>query len=481
MSGTTIATREPNGTVSLDEEILQALSGNLRGPCLMPSDSDYDEARAVWNGSIDKRPALIAQCSGVADVIDAVNFARANGVLVAVRGGGHNVAGNAVCDGGIVIDLGAMNAVRVDVAARRVRAGGGATIGDVDRETQAFSLAAPLGIVSQTGIAGLTLCGGHSWLARKHGFACDNLVSVDLVTADGRYLTASEAENADLFWAVRGGGGNFGIVTSFEFEAHPIGPEVTFCAPFYPMEDAARIFRHWRDFVADAPDEYTANFVFWSVPPHEMFPAELHGRAIVIPSGVHCGPVAEGAQFIQPLRELGEPLLDLSGPIPYIGVQQAFDPFFTTKRERLNYWKSLYLDTLDDDAIDRIVARALDRPNSWTLIPIRHMGGATARVPADATALGGRDAPFMLSIDTSWTDSADSDRAIDWTREFWDEMRQSARGGVYLNFVSDGEDNEAMLRASYGDANYERLVDVKKKYDPENFFRLNQNIQPKSA
>ena len=463
------------------DQAIAALVTGMRGACFTPSDAGYDDARMVWNGSIDKHPAIVARCSGVADVIDAVNFACANGVLVAVRGGGHNVAGNAVCDGGIVIDLGAMNAVRVDVAARRVRASGGATIGDVDRETQAFGLAVPLGIVSKTGIAGLTLCGGHSWLTRKHGFACDNLVSVDLVTADGRYLTASETENADLFWAVRGGGGNFGIVTSFEFEAHPIGPEITFCAPFYPMEDAARIFRHWRDFVADAPDDYTASFVFWSVPPHELFPAELHGRAIVIPAGVHCGPVAEGAKFIQPLRELGEPLLDLSGPIPYLGVQQAFDPFFNTKRERHNYWKSLYLDTLDDDAIDSIVARGLDRPNPWTLMPIRHMGGAAARVPADATALGGRDANFMLSIDTSWTDSADSDRAISWTREFWDEMQHGTRGGVYLNFVSDGEDNEAMLRASYGDANYERLVDVKTKYDPENFFRLNQNVQPRTT
>ncbi len=471
----------PTVEAVIDNQAIAALATGMRGTCFTPSDDGYDNSRMVWNGSIDKYPAVVARCSGVADVIDAVNFARVNGVQIAVRGGGHNVAGHAVCDGGIVVDLGAMNGVRVDVAARRVRAGGGATIGDVDRETQAFGLAVPLGIVSQTGIAGLTLCGGHNWLNRKHGFACDNLVSVDLVTADGQYLTASETQNADLFWAVRGGGGNFGIVTSFEFEAHPIGPEVTFCAAFYPMEDVARKFRYWRDFVADAPDEFTTQFSFWSVPPHEIFPADLHGKAVVILAGVHCGPVTKGAEFVQPLRELGEPLLDLSGPISYFAVQQAFDPFFTVKRERLNYWKSLYLETLDDDAIDRIVARGLDRPNPWTLIPIRHMGGAAARVPADAMALGGRDANFMLSIDTSWIDAADSDRAVGWTRDFWDEMRQDANGSIYLNFVGDGEDTEAMMRASYGDANYERLVDVKTKYDPANFFHLNQNIQPRTS
>ncbi len=462
----------------LDGEFVEAFRGGLRGPSFLAADAGYEEARAIWNGSIDKHPAIIARCSGVADVIDAVNFAREQGILVAVRGGGHNVAGNSLCDGGIVIDLGAMNAVRVDVVARRVRAGGGAMIGDIDRESQAFGLAVPLGIVSQTGIAGLTLCGGHSWLTRKHGFACDNLVSADIVTADGRYLTASKSENADLFWALRGGGGNFGVVTSFEFEVHPVGPEIAFCASFYPVEDAASVFHGWRDFVADAPDEFTSQIAFWSVPAHEAFPAELHGRAIVITSGVYCGPVEEGMRFIQPLRELAEPLIDLSGPIPYIAAQQAFDPFFTIKRERLNYWKSLYLDTLDDAAIDRIIARALDRPNPWSLIPIRHMGGAAGRVPADAMALGGRNAPFMLSIDTSWTDPADSDRAIAWTRDFWDEMQAGTGGGVYLNFVSDGDDDETMLRAAYGNANYERLVEVKTKYDPTNLFRLNQNIPP---
>jgi FAD/FMN-containing dehydrogenase len=461
-----------------DQQALEGFSASLRGPCIRPGDPDYEDARLVWNKGIDKRPAVIARCSGVADVIEAVKFARAQNCEVAVRGGGHNVAGNAVCDGGIVIDLGAMHHVGVDVAARRVRASGGATIGDVDHETQAFGLAVPLGVVSQTGIGGLTLCGGHSWLTRKHGFACDNLVSVDLVTADGSYLTASEEENADLFWAVRGGGGNFGIVTAFEFKAHPVGPVITLCATFYPMEDAAAVFRGWRDYLADAPDQFTSQIAFWSVPPHEAFPIELHGRPIVVPSGLHCGPLEDGARYIQPLRELGEPLLDLSGAIPYKAAQQAFDPFFKTKCERFNYWKSLYLDMLDDAAIDRIVARGLNRPTSWTLMPIRLMGGAGSRVPANATALGGREAPFMLSIDSAWTDPADGERTIAWTRDFWEEMRQDGKGSIYLNFVGSGDDTEATLRASYGDANYERLVAIKSKYDPTNMFRLNQNIRP---
>ena len=247
------------------------------------------------------------------------------------------------------------------------------------------------------------------------------------------------------------------------------------------MEDAATIFRGWRDIVADAPDEFTAQIAFWSVSPHENFPAELHGRPVVITSGVHIGPLAEGERYIQPPRELGEPLLDLSGPLSYFAVQQAFDPFFTTKGDRFNHWKSLYMDDLDDEAIDRIVARGLDRPNPWALMPIRLMGGAAARVPADATALGGRDAAYMLSIDTSWTDAADSERATAWTRDFWDEMSQSSGASVYLNFASDGDDSEAVMRASYGDANYERLVRIKTQYDPTNLFRLNQNIPPQSV
>jgi FAD/FMN-containing dehydrogenase len=371
-----------------------------------------------------------------------------------------------------------MNGVRVDVKARTARAGGGCTLGDVDRETQAFGLAAPLGVVSLTGIAGLTLCGGLGWLRRKHGMACDALISADIVTAEGKLLTASKHENADLFWALRGGGGNFGVVTSFEYELYPVGPEITLCAPFYRLsDDAANIVRHWNDFMASAPEDVSSNFLFWSIPHHPNFPEELHGTPFVLPAAVHSGALEEGKKLLQPLRELGEPFLDLSGQLPYAGVQAAFDPLFI-KGERLNYWKSLYLERLDDDGIDQIIARANNRPNPWALIAIWHLGGAMNRVAPSETALGVRDASYLYSLDTSWTDHADDERAIAWTREAWDEMRSYSNGGVYLNFPGQGEEGETLLRASYGSDNYDRLVEIKTKFDPTNMFRLNQNIKP---
>jgi FAD/FMN-containing dehydrogenase len=463
--------------MTMPAEAVEAFIEAHRGPCLQPGDGGYDEARVIWNGSADKRPAIIARCAGAADVIDAVNFAREQGILVAIRGGGHNVAGNAVCDGGLMIDLSLMNGVRVDPSARRARAGGGATLGDVDRETQAFGLAAPLGVVSLTGIAGLTLCGGMGWLRRKHGMACDALVSADVVTADGRFLTASESENPDLFWALRGGGGNFGVVTSFEYELYPVGPMVTLCAPFYPLEKGTDVLRFWRDFVAEAPEDFASNFLLWSIPAHPNFPEELHGTAVVIPAGVHIGDPNEGEHVVQPLRELGETVLDLSGPIPYAAVQAAFDPLFL-KGERLNYWKSLYLDTLDEDAIGNAVARGLNRPDPWALIAIWHLGGAMNRVDSAETALGERSANYLYSLDTSWTDPADNESAIAWTREAWAEMKPFSRGGSYLNFPGQGEEGEELLRASYGSDNYDRLVKIKTQYDPSNMFRLNQNILP---
>ena len=478
MSALEVSARNPDSSFQVNQEALDSLSSQLRGACLTPSSPGYNEARVIWNGLADKRPAIIVQCTGAADVIDALRFARKHGLQVAVRGGGHNVAGNASCDGGLVIDLSRMNAVRVDPVARRAWVGGGATLGDVDRETQAFDLAAPLGVVSQTGVAGLTLCGGLGWLRRKHGMACDALISADVVTADCRLLTASANQNPDLFWGLRGGGGNFGIVTSFEYQLYPVGPTVTLCAPFYPLEDGARIMPLWRDFMAKAPEDLSSSFLIWSVPPAPPFPAELHGKAVVIVAGVHSGSPEKGARLIQPLRELAKPLLDLSGPLPYAAVQSAFDPFFA-KGERLNYWKSLYLDRLDDVAVEKIISRGRDRPSPWSLIVFWHLGGAMARVRPEETALGERHAPYLLSIDTSWTDPARTESSIAWTRNFWAEMQPFSRGGAYLNFPGQGEEGEALLRASYGNANYERLVDLKTKYDPENVFRLNQNIRPR--
>ncbi len=457
---------------------IEEFRAGLRGPSLLQGDAEYNEARIIWNGSTDKSPAIIAQCSGVADVIDAVNFARENDLLVAVRGGGHNVAGNAICDGGIVIDLSTMNSVRVDPKAKRAYVGGGALLGDVDRETQAFGFAAPLGVVSLTGVAGLTLCGGLGWLRRKHGMACDALVSVDIVTADGNFITASKTENADLFWGVRGGGGNFGVVTSFEFELFPIGPMVTLCAPFYLLNnDSGDIIRSWRDFMAEAPEDIASNCLIWSIPAHPNFPEELQGTPVVITAAVHTGALEDGEKLLQPLRDLGEPVLDLSGPVPYNGVQTAFDPLFV-KGERQNYWKSLYLDTLDDDAIGNAVTRGLNRPDPWALIAIWHLGGAMNRVDPMETALGERNANFLYSLDTSWTNPADNESAIAWTRGAWGEMKPFSRGGAYLNFPGQGEEGEALLRASYGSDNYDRLVDLKIQYDPSNLFRLNQNIVP---
>lgn len=452
--------------------------GGLRGPSLLAGDAGYDDARAVWNASADKHPAIITQCSGAADVIDAVKFARKHDLLLAVRGGGHNVAGNAVCDGGLVIDLSTMNGVRVDPTARRAYVGGGALLGDVDRETQAFGLAVPLGVVSLTGVAGLTLCGGLGWLRRKHGMACDALVSVDIVTADGNLVSASKTENPDLFWGVCGGGGNFGVVTSFEFKLYPAGPMVTLCAPFYPLnKGSGDIIRRWRDFMTEAPEDISSNCIMWSIPAHPNFPEELHGTPVVITAAVHTGTLEDGERLIRPLRDLGAPVLDLSGPAPYTGVQTAFDPLFA-KGERQNYWKSLYLDTLNDEAIERIVARGLDRPSPWTLIALWHLGGAMNRVDPTATALGERGAPYLLSLDTSWTDPADNGNAIAWTRAAWAEMKPFSRGGAYLNFLGQGDEGEALLRASYGSANYDRLVALKTKHDPTNLFRLNQNILP---
>jgi FAD/FMN-containing dehydrogenase len=462
----------------LDAVTVQEFAAAQRGQLLLPDEEGYDEARAVRNGLIDRHPALIAQCAGVVDVIAAVNFAREHDLLLSVRGGGHNVSGAGTNDGGLVIDLSAMRAVWVDPEARTVRVQGGATWGDVDRETQLFGLATPGGAISTTGVGGLTLHGGWGWLRRKYGYSIDNLLAVQIVTADGQVCTASETENPDLFWAVRGAGSNFGVVTALTFRLHPVGPLVAMTAPFYALEDAERVLAAWRDVAASAPDELSFNALFWSVPAVEGFPLELHGRAVLILVSVYAGDAGEGERVLQPLRKLATPLLDLSGTMPYAALQGAFDPFFP--KGWLYYWKSRYLDRLDAETIAAIIGYAADRPSPETLIALWHLqGGAASRVEATTTAFGSRDASYLLSFDTTWINPADSERSIAWTRSAWADMRRFGSGGLYLNFAGFGEEKEDLVRAGYG-ANYERLVELKTKYDPGNLFRMNQNIRPRA-
>jgi FAD/FMN-containing dehydrogenase len=458
----------------LDESVIAELRTQLRGPLLTPDDPEYEGARHVRNGLIDRRPALIARCSGTADVVACVNFARERGLLLSVRGGGHNVAGNAVNDGGLVIDLSQMRGVWVDPEARIAQVQGGATWGDLDRETQLYGLATPGGVVSTTGVAGLTLHGGMGHLRSKHGLSIDNVVAVEIVTADGQVRHVDAEHEPDLYWAVRGAGSNFGVVTSFTFRLHPVGPVVWLCAPMYRLEDAPQVLRGWREIITTLPDEFTPLAVFWSVP--EGFPPELVGRPIVILAGVYAGPQEEGERITRPLRELATPLLDLSGPMPFAGIQSAFDPFFP--EGLLQYWKSTYVDTLSDALIDALCGLAASRPSPKTTMDVWPQRGAVARVREEDTAFGPRP-PFMIAFESTWVTPADTEANIAWARDAWASMQRFAGRGIYLNFPGFGEEREALVRAAYG-ANYGRLVDLKTRYDPGNLFRANVNIQPRA-
>ncbi len=463
----------------VSEDPFTRFQQGFRGELLRPADAGYDNARQLWNGTFDKRPAIVAMCTGAADVIDAVNFARGNELRVAVRGGAHGVAGTGSIDDGMMINLSRMDSVRVDRQAGTVRVGGGATWGAVDREAQAFGLATPGGIVADTGVAGLTLGGGFGWLRNKYGLSCDNLLSADVVTADGELVIAGEAENADLLWGLKGGGGNFGIVTSFEFQLHPLGPEVMAAVPMYALDDAGSVLRQWRDFVTSAPEEVSSAAVIWTIPAEPPgMPEPVVGRDVLITAGVYAGSAAEGERVLQPLREFATPLVDISAPMPFRAMQSAFDPFFANKGAVRSYWKSLYLNELSDNAIDAIAARAHDRPSPWTMLNLLHIGGAATRVSADTTAFG-RRWPFMLSIDANSVDPIVSDDALkSWAREFWTEMQAFASESVYLNFLGEEEGGtDELVQLAYG-ANYERLRDLKRKYDPNNFFSVNQNIAP---
>jgi hypothetical protein len=464
------------GTAEVDAQAVTALQTAVRGPVLTADSPEYDATRQVWNAMIDKYPALIVRCTGTADVVTAVNFARQHETMLSVRGGGHNAAGFAVADGGVMIDLSLMRGVHVDPSARTARAAGGVTWGDLDHETQLFGLAAPGGVVSTTGIAGLTLGGGIGWLRRKYGLSCDNLVSADVVTAAGKVVHVSQNENADLFWALRGGGGNYGIVTSFEFKLHPVGPMVMAAVIFYPFDVAQQVFAGWREFMASAPNEIASNVFLSTIPPTADWPKEMHWVPFTGVSAMYTGSVEDGQQALQPLRELATPIADVSQPMPYTMFQQLFDPLFP-KGALQYYWKSLNLNSLADEVVEIIINYAQKQPSPMNLIDIWAMGGAVARVGAEESAFGNRDFPYSLVLNSTCSDPADNEANIAWTRALWDELQGFSPGSTYLNFPGLGEDADRIVKQSYGD-NYVRLSAIKRKYDPGNLFRLNQNIKP---
>jgi len=462
---------------TLTSSALEELRAQLGGTAIGPDDAGYASVREVFNAMHDGRPEIAVRCTGTADVVAAVNFARTHGLTLAVRGGGHSLAGLSAIEGGMLLDLEPMSGVQVDPVAKLARVQGGAVLADLDRETQAFGLAAPMGVVSDTGVAGLTLGGGYGWLRRKHGLACDSLVEAQVVCADGEVRTASEQSNPDLFWAIRGGGGNFGVVTSFTFVLHPVGPEVAFSATFYPIEEYAQILRGWRDYVEQAPDEVTTVCVGITFPANPELPEAIHDRPVVIVGGVFVGDVQEGLQITAPLRELGTPLFDMSGPTPFVGVQTGFDPLFPRGQLRA-YWKSQYLNELSDGAIETIAARAGDRPAPLTLLNVFAMGGAIAKVGEEDTAFATREPLYMVSIDGMWSDAADDDANVAWVRDTWNAVKEYGTGEVYLNFTGRADEApDAGVDSALG-RNMARLAEIKAKYDPDNFFRVNDNIAP---
>ena len=450
--------------VILEESVAQKLKRNLRGDLLRPGDETYDETRRVWNGMIDHRPALIARCAGTADVVETITFARENDLLVSVRGGGHNIAGKAVCTGGLMIDLSPMRSVAVDHLNRTARVEGGATLGELDRATQASGLATTAGVVTHTGVAGLTLGGGVGRLARKYGLACDNLLSVDLVTADGQLVRASATENPDLFWGVRGAGANFGVATSFEFQLRPVGPGVLGGIVVHPLEKATAALRFYYEYSHSAPDELSADAFFLTSP---------DGDPLFAISVCYIGPIEQGERVLEPIRQFGPPLADEVGPVAYTELQAAGDAFFPVGLHY--YWKSHFLKEIAVDAIEAIVSHFARVPSPRSLIAFQQFGGAVSRVAHSETAFRHRNAQYDNFAASVWTDLRESEMHRQWVREWWDLMSPFSIGAEYVNNL--GEEGEERVRAAYGD-NYERLVALKNKYDPTNFFRLNANIEP---
>ena len=456
----------------LDSGAVEALAGGMRGSLVRPVDEAYDEARAVWNGMIDRRPLVIALCADVADVRAAVNFGRDAGLPVAVRGGGHNIAGTGVCDDGLVIDLSQMNEVEVDADARVARVQGGALLGDVDKATQAFGLATPGGVVSTTGVAGLTLGGGFGWLSRLHGLAADNLLAVEIVTADGASITASADENTELFWAVRGGGANFGVVTSFTFRLHEVGPEVLFGPTVYRLDDAAEVLLHYANFAATAPRNCCVWADLLTAPPLPFIPAAYHGTKILTLMQCYLGDFGEGEGVLAPLRGFGQPIADIVGPMPFTAAQSLLDE--TYAHGARNYWTSRNMSALSGGMVDGLVRLAAVMPTPQSDILISQLGGAINDVPADATAYPHRDVAFVASPGARWIDPGQDEICLAWIEECRRVLADHGTGGAYVNFIAEPTGRE---RDAYG-ANYARLAALKKKYDPRNLFRLNQNVQP---
>jgi FAD/FMN-containing dehydrogenase len=443
---------------------VEEFKNRLRGDVLAPEDPGYDAARKLWNGMIDKRPALIARCAGVSDVIDAVAFARRNDLVLAIRGGSHSAAGHAMCDDGLVIDLTGMKGVRVDPIGRTVQAQAGLLWGELDRETQAFGLATTGGTVSNTGVSGLTLGGGLGWLMGKHGLSCDNLLAVDLVTADGQYLTASATQHPDLFWALRGGGGNFGVATSFEFRVHEVGPTVLGGLVIYPLAQAAAVLRFYRDFCARLPDAAEAYASILTAPDGHQVVAMLLG---------YTGDLAEGERVLAPARQFGSPIADTIGPLPYAERQKLIDDLGIHGIHR--YWKSGFMTELPDAFIDLVAERALTITSPMTAIGFFFFHGAASRVDPESTAFAMRAVQWDFDIIAQWTNPAEAAIHVQWAREFWRAVEPYA-SGVYVNHIN--EDEPGRITAAFG-PNYARLVDVKTRYDPTNLFRLNHNIRPR--
>jgi FAD/FMN-containing dehydrogenase len=451
----------------------EEIKGLIRGTIVVPDDPGYEEARQVWNAMIDRRPAVIVQCVQADDVPPVIRFARKNGLQLSIRGAGHNIAGNALCDNGITIDFSRMKNVRVDPEKRRAYVEPGATLADLDEATQAHGLATPVGINSTTGIAGLTLGGGFGWLTRKYGMTIDNLVSVDMITAEGKKIRASESDNGDLFWAIRGGGGNFGVVTQFEFQLFPLGPEIVAGLIVFPFNQAKQILTKYRQFVNSAPEELNVWVVLRKAPPLPFLPETAHGKEVVILPIFYSGAVAETEKLIASLRAFGTALGEHIGAQPYVQWQKAFDPLLTPGAR--NYWKSHNFTELADGALNSIIEFAGKLPSPQCEIFIGLIAGAPNRVAADAMAYGHRDARFVLNVHGRWDEATDDQKCIGWAREFFKASAPYASGGAYVNFMTAEEGDR--VAAAYG-SNYEPLVEIKRRYDPENVFHLNQNIKP---